>query len=163
VARTIDSNRAHLKETLERAVHTPGAALVEIYQNCPIFNDNAFDGLKHDPEGIISLRDGEPIVFGEDGERCVVRGPNGTMLVANTADVKPQDIVVHDVKLASPAQAFEISRLTDSGVLHQAPIGVFRDVERPAYDDAVRHQVSIPQDREDSLQEYITGKITWEV
>jgi 2-oxoglutarate ferredoxin oxidoreductase subunit beta len=74
-----------------------GAALVEIYQNCPIFNDGAFDVLRREgaEQRLIALRHGAPIVFGADGERCVVR-VGSRLKVASTADVSEADIVVHD-------------------------------------------------------------------
>jgi 2-oxoglutarate ferredoxin oxidoreductase subunit beta len=163
VARTIDSNRAHLAETLTRAVHTPGAALVEIYQNCQIYNSGAFDDLKQHPECQIVLRDGEPILFGADNEKGIVRGASGSLEVAQVAEAGLENVIVHDAHRKDPSLAFELSRLTDAGVLHQAPIGVFRDVERPTYDDSVRHQVAIPEDRVAAMQEYITGRDTWEI
>ena len=164
VARTIDSNRAHLSEVLTAAIAHRGASLVEIYQNCPIFNDDAFADLKSSAGEIIGLRDGEPIVFGAGGSQAVVRDGSG-LAIRPTAEVDAADIVVHDAHAADPSQAFAISRLTDAGHMHRAPIGIFRDVERPTYDDEVRSQVTYAPRSEEraSIQALINGRDTWTI
>ena len=76
VARTIDSDRKHLTSVLSAAAAHRGTALVEIYQNCPIFNDGAFDAIKNNDtkaDAIIPLEHGQPIRFGTDGQYGVVR------------------------------------------------------------------------------------------
>jgi 2-oxoglutarate ferredoxin oxidoreductase subunit beta len=142
VARTLDSDRKHLTAVLAEAAQHNGSAFIEIYQNCPIFNDDAFEVLK-DPasrdEALVRVRHGEPITFGPDGARCVVRNGFG-LRVADTASVDPADIVVHDAHGADPSYAFALSRLPDEDLRH-TPIGVLRDVPRASYDDLVRAQV----------------------
>ncbi|MEO7588939.1 MAG: 2-oxoacid:ferredoxin oxidoreductase subunit beta [Arachnia sp.] len=166
VARAIDSDRQGLTEVMTAAAAHRGTSLVEIYQNCPIFNDDAFAGLKGPDaaDALIVLRDKEPITFGRDGQFCVARNDSFEIEVANTAEVDPARIVVHDVARKDPSQAFAISRLTESGVLRQAPVGIFRQVERPAYDDLVRDQISLAQseDRGAALAAVIAGNDTWE-
>ncbi len=164
VARTVDSDRAHLSEVLTAAVNHRGAALVEIYQNCPIFNDGAFDQLKgtEAAETVIPLKHGEPITYGPDGRFAVVRDGFG-VTVRPTAEVAASDIVVHDAHADDPALAFALSRLTDSEYLRQTPIGIFRSVERPVFDDEARAQVSTPDDRVAALQRIVTGGDTWQV
>ena len=123
VARTIDSDRTHLTKVLTAAANHRGTSLVEIYQNCPIFNDGAF-ATPQGPDGVlIDLNHGEPIIF---GEHCVVRGADGDISVALVADVDQSQIVVHDETRKDPSQAFALSRLTEPGILQQAPIGIFR-------------------------------------
>ncbi len=166
VARTIDSDRAHLSEVLTAAIGYRGAALVEIYQNCPIFNDDAFLELKGPKApGVIRLVHGQPVTFGPDGAQSVVRRPDGSVAVVDTADADPAQVVVHDAHAADPTAAFALSRLTDTGVLQQAPIGIFRQVERPAFDDGAREQVRMPApaERLASLQGLISGTDTWTV
>lgn len=151
VARTIDSDRKHLTQVLAAAAAHRGTSLVEIYQNCPIFNDGAFDAIKS-PEtkadAIIPLVHGEPITFGaplEDGRgsRAVVREPGGGgVRVVATTDVDASEILVHDAHDADPTTAFALSRLTDAGYLNTSPIGIFRQVERDTYDDLTREQVA---------------------
>src|SRR4051794_40631339 len=114
VARTIDSDRKHLQSVLRAAAEHRGSAFVEIYQNCNIFNDNAFEVLK-DPgtrdDFLIRLEHGRPITFGKDGEWAVTHPPGGFGLsVVPTAEVGADEIVVHDQAVAEPAYAFALSR-----------------------------------------------------
>ena len=148
VARTIDSDRKHLQQVLRAAAQHQGSAFVEIYQNCNIFNDNAFELLK-EPDtrdaALIRLEHGKPLTFGKDGEFCVVHPPGGFGLeVRPTDSVSPEEIVVHDETVAEPAYAFALSRLPSLDLTH-TPIGVFRSVSRPSYDELVRSQVSAAQ------------------
>src|SRR3712207_2520754 len=96
VARTVDSDRKHLTEVLRAAAAHRGASLVEIYQNCPIFNDGAFDSLKGAKDSdaanaVIPLRHGEPIRFGVPGEDGL--GTKGVVRDADGAGVKVVDVV----------------------------------------------------------------------
>jgi 2-oxoglutarate ferredoxin oxidoreductase subunit beta len=170
VARTIDSDRKHLTEVLKAAAAHRGASFVEIYQNCPIFNDDAFIAVKDaetSAEAIIPLRHGEPIRFGVDGAKGIVRDPvSGALEVVEVDAVGADRLVVHDAHAADPSFAFGLSRLTDSGVLHRAPIGIFRDVDAPAYDDLAREQVELAKGKgsdDDALQAMIAGPDTWTV
>src|SRR5262249_29703794 len=137
VARTLDSDRKHLQAVLRAAAAHRGTAFVEIYQNCNIFNDNAFEILK-DPktrdDATIRLEHGQPLRF---GTRAVLRDPvTGALSVAGgVADDDPR-VVVHDAHAEEPTYAFALSRLSGSE-LSSTPIGIFRDVERPTYDDQV--------------------------
>ena len=170
VARTIDSDRKHLTNVLRAATAHRGSSLVEIYQNCPIFNDGAFDAIKDrstSADAIIPLTHGEPIRFGVDGHLGVIRDQQtGSFSVVEVAEVGEAALAVHDAHLADPSFAFGLSRLTDAGVLHRAPIGIFRDVEAPAYDDLARDQVALaasPGNDDDALQAMINGGDTWTV
>lgn len=145
VARTIDSDRKHLQSVLRAAAEHQGSAFVEIYQNCNIFNDGAFDTLK-DPASrddyLIRLEHGQPITFGADGQWCVVHPPGGFGLqVRQTSTVDPSEIVTHDATVAEPAYAFALSRLPESDLRH-TPIGVLRRVQRPSYDQLVQQQLA---------------------
>jgi len=149
VARTIDSDRKHLTSVLSAAAAHRGTALVEIYQNCPIFNDGAFDAIK-DPEtkqdAIIPLVHGERIRFGAEASLGVVRDhATGELSVVDVADVGEDQLLVHDAHASDPTTAFALSRLTGSGYLNQAPIGIFRQVEQATYDDLAREQINTAQ------------------
>jgi len=143
VARTIDSDRKHLTAVLRAATEHRGAAFVEILQNCNIFNDGAYDVLK-DPDtrdtAVLRLEHGEPVTFGPDREKGVRLTGRGGLEVVDVAEAGADSILVHHVDHDEPALAFMLSRLgnVDGGV---TPIGVFRSVNRPTYDDDVRAQV----------------------
>jgi 2-oxoglutarate ferredoxin oxidoreductase subunit beta len=177
VARTIDSDRKHLTAVLSAAAAHRGTSFVEIYQNCPIFNDGAFDAIKGQDtkaDAIIPLEHGMPIRFGAgsdsgEGAKGLVRdSETGGVKVALVADVGEDALIVHDAHNPDPTLAFSISRLTDSGYLNQSPIGIFRQVERPTYDDQARAQVAgareavngTPTER---LADLIGGGDTWTV
>ncbi|GIH12292.1 2-oxoacid:ferredoxin oxidoreductase subunit beta [Rugosimonospora africana] len=150
VARTIDSDRKHLQSVLRAASQHQGSAFIEIYQNCNIFNDGAFDVLKEPAtrdDFLIRLEHGKPITFGADGEWCVVHPPGGFGLsVERTAETDQAHVLVHDATVADPAYAFALSRLPDLDLRH-TPIGLFRSVDRPAYDNLVREQVTAAQSK----------------
>jgi len=166
VARTIDSDRQHLTAVLSAAAAHRGTSFVEIYQNCPIFNDGAFDTIKDrsSEEAVIRLEHGQPVRFGSLG---LVRDPaSGGVRVVPLDEVDESDLIVHDAHAEDPTTAFGLSRLTDSGYLHQAPIGIFRQVDRPTYDDEARDQVATAQggvadDATDRLAALIAGHDTW--
>ncbi len=181
VARTIDSDRAHLTAVLSAAAAHRGTSFVEIYQNCPIFNDGAFDAIKDNDtkaDAIIPLVHGEPITFGvldTQGQptkgliRDTTTGGVKTAEIGTGADqVTIADLLVHDAHSPDPTMAFAISRLTDSGYLNQSPIGIFRQVERPTYDDQARAQVdsaraAVTGTPTDRLTGLISGGDTWTV
>jgi 2-oxoglutarate ferredoxin oxidoreductase subunit beta len=167
VARAVDSDRKSLTEILRRAAQHRGSALVEIYQNCPIFNDGAFDVLKDSDEAsrrVIALQEGQPVTFGADGEYGVVLAAEaGGLAVRPTAEVDACDILTHDSTLSDPTQAFALSRLTDSDMSHTVT-GVFRDVSRPTYDDLARSQVTESRKAKPAdLGELLRGSETWTV
>jgi 2-oxoglutarate ferredoxin oxidoreductase subunit beta len=167
VARALDSDRKQLTEVLRAAAEHRGTALVEIYQNCPIFNDGAFEVLKDAGEKdrrIIPLTHGQPIVFGAEGEYGVVRDPaTGSLTVRKVAEVGTDAVVVHDATTRDPSLAFALSRLTGSDLAHTVT-GVFRSVDRPSYDDLARAQVEQAKTAKAAdLQGLLRGKDTWTV
>jgi 2-oxoglutarate ferredoxin oxidoreductase subunit beta len=176
VARTIDSDRKHLTAVLSAAAAHRGTSFVEIYQNCPIFNDGAFDAIKNNDtkaDAIIPLVHGEPIRFGAEQSKGLIRDSEsgGVKVVevgSNPGQVSEDAILVHDAHNPDPTTAFAISRLTAADYLHQAPIGIFRQVERPAYDDLARAQVTGARDASpgadaDRLAALLGGGDTWTV
>jgi len=132
VARTHDMDRAHMQATFRRAHDHVGASFVEVFQNCNVFNDGAFEditGKEHRAEKLISLTHGEPIRFGPDLEHGVVQRSDGHVEIVEVAEAGVDALLVHDETRADPGVAFALSRLGDS--VHQpTPIGVFRDVSR---------------------------------
>lgn len=169
VARTVDSDRKHLTEVLRAAADHQGTALVEIYQNCNIFNDGAFEVLKdHEQaqEAVIRLEQGQPVRFGADNAKGVVRNAaTGDLEVVTVTAENASRILVHDASSASPTNAFALSRLADPDTLHQTPIGVFRDVARPVYDTLMAEQLETAVDRsgKGDLGALLSGNDTWTV
>jgi 2-oxoglutarate/2-oxoacid ferredoxin oxidoreductase subunit beta len=167
VGRALDSDRKGLSEVLRGAAAHRGSALVEIMQDCPIFNDGSFDALRKEgaEERLINISHGEPITFGADGEYCVVKSGYG-LEVAKTADVSADEIVVHNATVEDPAYAFALSRLSEQNLEHMV-MGIFRQVNKPTYDDSARSQVVSARDAKAhdtaALQSLLRGKDTWTV
>ncbi|MGW0808374.1 2-oxoacid:ferredoxin oxidoreductase subunit beta [Nonomuraea sp. NPDC002799] len=164
VARTIDSDRKHLQSVLRDATAHRGTSLVEIYQNCNIFNDNAFEQLK-DPEIrddiTVRLEHGQPIV---SSSKAVVRAPSGGIQVVSRDSVAESEILVHDAHNPDPSLAFALSRLDEPAFEH-VPIGIFRQVERPAYDVLMAGQLeeAVAQKGPGDLSELLLGGDTWRI
>ncbi len=168
VARTIDSDRKHLTSVLRAAAAHEGTALVEIYQNCNIFNDHAWEPLKDGDtrdDMLIRLEHGEPIRFGTNGDRVVVRGADGHVGVVAASEVDDSQILSHDAHADDPGLAFALSRLSDPHTLADTPIGVFRDVSRPSYDRMAREQMAAARAAkgEGDLAVLLAGSDTWTV
>src|SRR6202035_539756 len=116
VARTIDRDKQHLAGVLRAAAEHPGAALIEIYQNCPVFNDGAFSALTDkDVKDLNQIRlvAGEPIRFGVDRARGVARGADGGLSIVDVDAVGEDALIVHDPGRLDPGLAFSLARLAD--------------------------------------------------
>jgi 2-oxoglutarate ferredoxin oxidoreductase subunit beta len=167
VARSIDSDRKHLTEVLSAAAAHKGAAFVEIYQNCNIFNDGAFDLLKEPDtrdDNQIRLRHGEPIRFGKNLERGVRLTGTGQVELVDVAEVGEDALLVHDAHRDDPSLAFMLSRLSHNAD-GPTPIGVFRDVERPVYDEMLAEQLELATAKlgKGDLEKLLHAGDTWEI
>jgi 2-oxoglutarate ferredoxin oxidoreductase subunit beta len=149
VARTHDMDRAHMQEVFRRAHDHKGASFVEVYQNCNVYNDGAFEKItSRDARAsmLIPLVHGQPIRFGPEGERGVVQRPDGRLEIVDVAEVGEDALVVHDETREDPGLAFALSRLA-RGPYEPTPIGVFRAVERPEYGEEMSRQIVRAQER----------------
>ncbi len=143
VARTIDRDRRHVTEVLRAAAEHPGAAFVEIYHNCPIFNNEAYavltDKDTRDAHQI-RLEHGQPIRFGAERERGVAQQPDGSLAIVEVADVGEDALLVHDAHCANPTRAFALAHLAHR-VSDPTPIGVLRAVERPVHGERSQEEL----------------------
>jgi 2-oxoglutarate ferredoxin oxidoreductase subunit beta len=169
VARALDSDRQGLTEVLRAAAGHRGSALVEIYQDCPVFNDGSFDVLRKGAdatERVIHVEHGRPIRFGppaEDGlgGYAVVRAGFGDLEITKHDEVDARDIVVHDV--TDQTLAFALSRLSTQGLAHEVT-GIFRMVQRATYDDQAREQLQAARaGKPPDLQQLLRGSDPWTV
>jgi 2-oxoglutarate ferredoxin oxidoreductase subunit beta len=164
VARAIDTDRAQLTEVLRRAHAHPGAAFVEIYQNCNVYNDGAFAAVRDEKENRILLEHGKPIRFGVDGERGVRLRPDGSAELVDVAEAGEDSLLVHDDQAETPSLASALARLshTPHG---PTPIGVFRDVERPVYDRLMDEQLELArrEQGEGDLADLLHAGDTWTI
>jgi 2-oxoglutarate ferredoxin oxidoreductase subunit beta len=167
VARTHDMDRQHMMETFRRAHAHRGSAFVEIYQNCNVFNDGAFEQVtskQNRADMLIPLRHGEPIRFGAENEKGVVVDSQGRASIVEVADVGEEALLVHDEARDDPSLAFALSRLA-AGPTTPTPIGVFRSVSRMDYGQSVDRQLAAAQERRGpgDLAALLTSAGTWEV
>jgi 2-oxoglutarate/2-oxoacid ferredoxin oxidoreductase subunit beta len=167
VARTLDTDKQHLPAMLRAAAAHPGAALIEIYQNCPVFNDGAFDALSEKatrPANVIELEHGAPIRFGAERELGVIRGAGGDLEVAPVATVGEDALLRHDAHREDPSLAFALSRLSQlEGAA--TPIGIFRAAPRAAAATSLAGDLREAQASFglDGLAKLLHGADTWSV
>jgi 2-oxoglutarate/2-oxoacid ferredoxin oxidoreductase subunit beta len=167
VARTMDIDRKHLPQILRRAAAHRGSAFVEIYQNCNIFNDGAFIALTSKEGGLgnrIYLEHGKPVRFGKDDSKGVVMRPDGQLEIVDVAEVGVDNLLVYDEHREEPSLAFAMSRLAD-GPTQPTPLGIFRDVERPVYGDAMEQQLAAAAEQQGpgDLERMLHAGDTWTV
>lgn len=143
VARTTDVDIKHLTDTLQRAAAHKGAAFIEIYQNCKIFNDAVFEYATDKSvkaNNIVYLEHGKPLLFGKDRDKGIRLNPNSFSLEVVTLGngIGPDDLLVHDESAEHPNLAFLLSGLA----YPEFPevMGVLRSVEEPTFDEQVRQQ-----------------------
>ena len=167
VARTVDTDKKHVAETLRAAAAHKGSAFVEIYQNCNVFNDGAFDAVRAKGQkelNQIRLEHGEPIRFGPEGERGVVRAGTGRLELAEVADVGEDALVVHDARRSDPGLAFELAQLAQRPT-GPTPIGVFRDFDRSVYGEGWQEELEDAHSRAgtEELEKLLHAGDTWTV
>ncbi len=166
VARTVDTDREHQAAVLRAAADHQGSALVEIYQNCNVFNDGAFDAVrgKGQEANKIRIEHGQPIRFGAEGERGVVRGPDGGLRIDDVETVGADALVVHDALDPNPSQAFALAHLSErpNG---PTPVGVFRASERPVFAGSTTQELADAREGigDDALNALLRSGDAWTV
>ncbi|MFN0149132.1 MAG: 2-oxoacid:ferredoxin oxidoreductase subunit beta [bacterium] len=166
VARSIDVDVAHMKSIIRRAAAHEGTAFVEIYQNCNIFNDGAFEDVankENRPDNAVYMEHGKPLIYGKNRDKGLRL--NGFKLEPTQigGSVTEQDLYVHD-EHGSAAMAFSLSRLAGppNGPV---PLGIFRETRTTTFEEAVHHQVDdvTTQKGKGSLEKLLNSGETWVV
>lgn len=163
----MDVDIKHLTHVLERAAHHKGTAFVEVYQDCNVFNHDAFlyaSDKDQKQENVIFLEQGKPLVFGKGKKKGIKM--NGAMeleVVELGGNVKEDDLVFHDEKAPNPSMAFMLSRMHHPHM--PEPMGVFRAVDRPIYDMAVNAQLdaALAKQGEGNFDALFNSGDTWVV
>ena len=166
VARTIDTDRKHLTEVLQAAHEHRGTSFVEIYQNCVVFNDDAFEAITDRDKKVLNqiwLREGEPITFGPEDEFAVIALADGSMKIV-TAEEAGDRAVIHDPTRSEPTTAFALSRLSHNPT-GPTPLGIFRRVERQVYSDLLDDQIeaAVAQEGTGSIGDLLASGNVWDV
>ena len=143
VGRGVDTHTAHLQMVVERAVRHRGVSFVEVYQNCNIFNDHAFDMFADrevKDDRMIALEHGKPLVFGKERKRGIrMRSDMHLEVVELDGSINESELITHDEKAPDSYLAYMLARMEYPD--YPVPVGVFRDVERPTYEDLLAGQV----------------------
>ncbi len=143
VARTLDVNVKHLSEMLLRAAKHKGTSFVEIYQNCNVFNDGAWEyATSRDTreDTTIFLEHGKPLIFGKNRDKGIRLKNMEPEIVQLGGDIKEDDLIFHDEKTPEPSLAFMLSRMRYPEF--PEPMGVFRAVDAPVFEDMVHDQIN---------------------
>jgi 2-oxoglutarate ferredoxin oxidoreductase subunit beta len=162
VARSLDVHANHLQGVLKRAADHKGTAFVEIYQNCNIFNDGAFDLLtdkETKSDHVLELEHGKPMRFGKNLEKGIALGDGLRPKVVDIATVGIDKLLVHDE--TSEVCALLLSRLVSPEF--PTPIGVFRAVSRPSYDALMSEQLEQAKSRKAQTVQELLDDGQWTV
>jgi 2-oxoglutarate ferredoxin oxidoreductase subunit beta len=166
VGRSVDTFTTHLQMVVERAMHHKGVSFVEVYQNCNIFNDHAFDmfterGVRDD--AMIELNHGKPLVFGKERNRGIRmrRRDMHLEVVDLNGEVSESDLITHDEKATDSYLAYMLARMEYPD--YPVPIGVFRDVAKATYEEMLVEQIKMATDKKGpgDLEKLINSGDTW--
>lgn len=166
VARSIDTNIKHLGDTLRRAAEHRGTAFVEVYQNCNVFNDGAFNyATDRDTKAdtTLVLEHGKPLIFGKNRDKGIRLNGIEPEVVELGKGITEDDLLFHDEKSSEPSLAYLLSRMRYPDF--PEPIGVLRAVDRPIYDQEINNQIKMAKEKRgqgDLAKLFMAGE-TWTV
>ncbi len=167
VARSFDVNTPHLVEVLRQAQAHRGMSFVEIYQNCNIFNDGAYEPIVARPvrdEGIVELKQGQPLKFGKDLNKGIrIHNNQPEVVTIGEKGITEKDLYFHDETQENPSLPYMLSQMDYPRF--PVPMGVLRNIQRPSYDAMVheQNQQILAEKGPGSLEKLIVGRDTWEI
>ena len=167
VARSLDADPHHMVETLGRAGKHRGTSFVEIYQNCNIYNDGAFEDFTAKEvraDRMLFLKHGEPMIFGKNSDKGIrISGLKPAVVELGKDGITEKDILVHDETLEDPTISFMLTRMDYPDF--PVPVGVIRAVQRPTYNDLLEQQIAkaIETQGEGDIGELFRQGDIWEV
>jgi len=169
IARSMDRDPKHLQELLTRSHKHRGASFLEIYQNCNIFNDGAFEIFTEKsskPEETLFVEQGKPLIFGAQKNKGVKLDGFRPIVVDLNAGASADDLWVHDERDFFKAQI--LTRMFDSPQLEghmPRPFGVFFETDRPCYEDVMAMQIEEVQATKGkgNLDKLLRGSETWTI
>ena len=166
VARSIDVNIKHLGMVLERAAAHNGTAFIEVYQNCNVFNDGAWEyatDRNSKLDTTIELEHGKPLIFGKNRDKGIRLNGLEPEVVELGKGISEDDLLFHDEKAPEPSLAYLLSRMRFPEF--PEPIGVYRAVDRPRYEEEVLRQVDTATKKqgEGTLEALFNAGDTWEI
>ncbi len=168
VAKTLDRDIKHMQEMIKKAAAHKGLAFIEIYQNCVIFNDGAFEKFtdkETKADNVVVLEHGKPLVFGKNNDKAIkLDGFTPKIIDLNDPNNSINDAWVHDEFDPNPIRAFILAHLPDYEGF-PTPIGVYRNIRKETYDEAVNRQIEQVTSKKGKgdLKSLIYNANTWEV
>ena len=167
VARTVDKNVKHMIEMLKRAAEHKGTAFIEIYQNCLVFNDNAFvDYTEKDikDDHSVYLEDGKPLIFGKNRDKAIkLSGFHSEIISATNGNMK--DALVHNEKVEDRGLSYVLGQMGVENEGLPAAFGVLRQIKQPTYQERLFGQEREAKEKKPkaSLLEVLNAGDTWVV
>jgi len=166
VARSHDVNIKHLGMVLRRAAEHKGTSFVEVYQNCNVFNDGAWDfATSRDTkfDTVVELEHGKPLIFGKNRDKGIRLNGMDPEVVELGKGISEDDLLFHDEQAPEPSLAYLLSRM--SYPEFPEPIGVFRAVSRPRYEELLVAQIEEAKSKRGpgNLQSLFDSGETWTV
>lgn len=153
VARSIDVNIKHLAMVLQRGAEHRGTAFIEVYQNCNVFNDGAWEHATNrdtKADNVIELEHGKPLIFGKNRDKGIRLNGMEPEVVDLGKGITEDDLLFHDEKSSEPSLAYLLSRMRYEDGFPE-PIGVFRSVDRPKYDEELNRQIKLAREKDGEL------------
>jgi len=166
VARSIDVDPKHLAPVITQAAQHKGVSFVEVFQNCNIFNDGAFKHFterEHREDRTINLEHGKPLIFGKDRNKGIRIAGLKLEVVELGNGITENDLLVHDAHDPEPSIAYMLARMDYPDF--PVPIGVFRSVAKPTYDELLEAQVNDAVSRmgPGDLEKLLNSGDTWTI
>lgn len=166
IARTLDSIPTHMSSVLERAMKHKGVSFVEIYQNCNIFNDKAFEpitGRDVRDDRMVILEHGKPLVFGKSKEKTIRLKGLHLEVVDYQEGMDTKELLIHNEKEPDPTYAYLLTQMEYPEM--PVPFGIFREIVKSTYDEMLNAQVqdAIKKQGKGNIKDLIYGTDTWTV
>jgi 2-oxoglutarate ferredoxin oxidoreductase subunit beta len=167
VGRSIDIDVKHLGGVIEAGAKHKGMSFIEVYQNCNIFNDHAFEYFTDRqvrPDRVLYLEHGKPMIFGKERNQGIrMNGAHPEVVAIGENGITADDLLVHDIYLKDPSVAFMLARMEQPEF--PQPVGIFRAVERATYEGLLVDQIdaAIAKSGPGSLEQLLNSGDTWVV
>lgn len=167
VARTVDNNVKHMVETFKAAHAHQGVSFIEIFQNCVIFNDKAFDnvvGKENRNDQVITLEEGKPLLFGKEKNKGIrINGLSPQAVEVGEGGAELDEILIHETNRPRPVYAKFLSEMSHSKNL-PTPFGVFYREDKPTYEGLLEEQIQTATEKQGpgDMQKLIQGSNFWE-
>jgi 2-oxoglutarate ferredoxin oxidoreductase subunit beta len=167
VARTVAADLKHMGMVFEAGARHKGTSFIEVRQDCRVFNDDALESFNDKnirKEHWVYLEQGKPIRFGKDENKGILmRAMQPEVVIVGENGVRAEDLLIHDARGGSNVQAMCVAELPRPAF--PTALGIFRQVERPTYEDLLMAQMdgAIARNGPGDLSRLLNAGTTWTV